>query len=56
MASLITKIRTSGAIGNAIDEAQQFVDLAIYAIADMPTCQEHQALIEVANYIDSLEI
>ncbi len=49
-------INLAAEIGNAMEEVQQIVDRAIYAITGMPTCQEHQALIEVANYIVSCEI
>ena len=56
MLSLVEKVRASGAIEESIGEAGQFVERAIDALADMPSCQERQALIEVASYIVSREL
>jgi geranylgeranyl pyrophosphate synthase len=53
---LVAKIRTSGAIELALDEAQRFVDQAIRNLTGIPACQEKKALIEVANFIVSREI
>jgi len=53
---LIDRIRASGAIQSTMTEAQQFVDRAIQALEDMPLCQEHDALVEVANYVVRREI
>jgi geranylgeranyl pyrophosphate synthase len=53
---LVAKIRTSGAVELALGEAQTFVEQAIRNLAGIPTCQEKQALIEVANFIVSREI
>ena len=56
MMSLVEKVRASGAIDESMGEARQFVERAINALTDMPSCQERQALIEVAGYIVSREI
>jgi len=56
ISDLVVKIRDSGAIKAALDEAQKFSERAIAELKEMPACVEHQALIEVAEYIVSREI
>ena len=53
---LVASIRSSGAIQKALDEAREFVDRGIKAIADLPDNQEHRALNELAHYIVDREI
>ena len=48
---LVTEIRTSGAIQNAMDEARGFVRRVNNAIRSIPAGKELKALIEVAEYV-----
>ena len=56
MNRLVDAIRQSGTIHQAMDEARQFVDRGIQAIADLPDNEEHRALDELAYYIVDREI
>ncbi len=56
MNRLVSAIRQSGAIQQSMDEAHQFVDRGIAAIADLTDNQEHRALEELAYYIVDREI
>jgi len=53
---LIMHIRASGAIQQARVEAQAFVDRAIQSLADMPSCKERRALIDMAGYVLKREV
>ena len=53
---LVESIRKSGSIQQAMDEARQFVDRGIQAIADLPDNEEHRALVELAYYIVDRDI
>lgn len=48
---LVTEIRTSGAIQNAMDEARGFVRRVNNAIRSIPAGKGLKALIEVAEYV-----
>lgn len=48
---LLTDIRESGAINQAMDEARQFIGRGLEALSTMPTCVERQALEDLAQYI-----
>ena len=56
MDSLVSAIRKSGAIEQSMDEARQFVERGIAAIADLPDNEEHRALEELAYYIVDRDI
>jgi geranylgeranyl pyrophosphate synthase len=56
MKHLVSSIRSSGAIQKAMEEAREFINRGINAIADFPDNQEHHALNELANYIIDREI
>jgi len=51
MGRLLGKIRESGAIQRAMDEAHRYVDCALVSLVDMPDCPEHESLKDLANYI-----
>jgi geranylgeranyl pyrophosphate synthase len=48
---LIVDIRGSGAIQRAMNEAHRYIECALVALGDFPDCLEHEALIDLANYI-----
>lgn len=56
MNHLVTSIRNSGAIQKSMNEAREFVERGIEAIADMPENKEHRALVELAHYIVDRDI
>jgi geranylgeranyl pyrophosphate synthase len=56
MNRLVVAIRKSGAIQQAMEEARQFVDRGLSAIADLPDNTEHRALEELAYYIVDRDI
>jgi geranylgeranyl pyrophosphate synthase len=56
MTRLVDAIRQSGAIRQAMEEARQFVDRGIAAIAGCRENEEHRALEELAHYIVDREI
>ena len=56
MDRLVSSIRQSGAIQDAMNEARQFVNRGLEAIANLPDNTEHRALVELANYIVDREI
>jgi len=56
MDQLVAAIRRSGAIHQAMDEAREFIDRGIKAIADLPNNKEHRALEELAYYIVDRDI
>ena len=56
MDRLVSAIRQSGAIHQAMEEARQFVDRGIQAIATLPDNKEHRALEELARYIVDRDI
>jgi geranylgeranyl pyrophosphate synthase len=56
MDRLVAAIRESGAIHQAMDEAREFVDRGIQAIASLPDNKEHHALVELAYYIVDRDI
>ena len=56
MERLIQSIRQSDAIQQSMDEARQFVERGIMAIADFPDNKEHRALEELAYYIVDRDI
>lgn len=51
MDSLVDSIRSSEAIQQAMTEASQFIDRGLQAIQNLPDNDEHQALVELAQYI-----
>ncbi|KAA3648646.1 MAG: polyprenyl synthetase family protein [Chloroflexi bacterium] len=51
MDRLITAIRDSGAIQQALEEAQQYAERAVRALDRFPNGSEKQALIDLANYV-----
>lgn len=56
MDRLVSAIRQSGAIQQSMEEARQFVDRGIAAIANLPDNKEHRALEELAFYIVDRDI
>ncbi len=56
MNRLILAIRSSGAIQEAMNEAREYIDRGLRAIADLPDNTEHRALVELAHYIIDREI
>ena len=56
MDSLVSAIRQSGAIQQSMEEARQFIDRGIRAIADLPDSKERRALEELAYYIVDRDI
>ncbi|HBX70128.1 MAG TPA: heptaprenyl diphosphate synthase [Chloroflexi bacterium] len=56
MDRLVSAIRASGAIREAMNEAREFIDRGLAAIADLPDNTEHRALEELAFYIVDREI
>lgn len=48
---VVNSIRSSGAIHQSLEEARQFVDRGIEALSALPQNIEHQALIDLAEYI-----
>lgn len=53
---LITSIRESGAIENAMVEARGYVDSALGSLNNQPDCAERYALQELTNYIISRDL
>lgn len=53
---LLEAIRKSGAIQQAMKEAQQAVERGIIALSNLPDCSERHALEDLAHYIVSREI
>jgi len=48
---LVDKIRNSGAIELAFEEAQKYIDLSLQALASFRDCQEKESLHDLALYI-----
>jgi geranylgeranyl pyrophosphate synthase len=51
MDRLLGDIRGSGAIQRAMDEAHRYVECGLVALSGLPNGLEHEALIDLANYI-----
>jgi geranylgeranyl pyrophosphate synthase len=56
MTRLVDAIRQSGAVHQAKDEARQFIQRGLGAIASLPMGPQHQALQDLAEYIIDREI
>ncbi len=53
---LVTAIRESGAVDDALKEAKQFVERSLIALKDFPAGPERQALEDLAKYVVDREI
>lgn len=51
LSRLVSAINQSGAIDQALDEANHYVDRALAILEDLPTSPEREALVDLATYV-----